>query len=75
MCRLIVFAVFTSGLCMTIYGWASPGIPDEKPRAAIEISQAGQQFSTARIVNTYKGSAARRDQADDDRTIASLPRI
>jgi hypothetical protein len=38
---------------MIIFGWASPGIPYEKPKAAIEISQANKQFSTACIVNTY----------------------
>jgi hypothetical protein len=44
------------GMRMTIYGWASPGIPDEKQRAAIQISQANEQFSTARVVNTYNSS-------------------
>jgi hypothetical protein len=37
---------------MSIFDSRSPGIPTEKPKGTIEITQVGDQFSTARIVKT-----------------------
>jgi hypothetical protein len=37
---------------MTIFDAKSPGIPTEKPKGSIELTQVGEQFSTARIVKT-----------------------
>jgi hypothetical protein len=38
---------------MTIFDAKSPGIPTEKPKGSIELTQVGDQFSAARIVKTY----------------------
>ena len=37
---------------MSIFDSASPGIPNEKPKGMIELTQVGEQFSTARIIKT-----------------------
>jgi hypothetical protein len=37
---------------LTIYDSASPGVPNEKPKGTIELTQAGERFSTARILKT-----------------------
>jgi hypothetical protein len=37
---------------MTIFDAKSPGIPTEKPKGSIELTQVGDQFSAARIVKT-----------------------
>jgi hypothetical protein len=37
---------------MSIFDARSPGIPTEKPKGTIEITQVGEQFSTARIIKT-----------------------
>jgi hypothetical protein len=37
---------------MTIFDAKSPGIPTEKPKGNIELTQVGEQFSAARIVKT-----------------------
>jgi hypothetical protein len=37
---------------MTIFDAKSPGIPTEKPKGSIELTQVGEQFSAARIVKT-----------------------
>jgi len=37
---------------MSIFDSRSPGIPTEKPKGSIEVTQVGDQFSTARIVKT-----------------------
>jgi hypothetical protein len=39
---------------MTIFDAASPGIPTEKPKGTIEMTQIGDQFSAARIVQQYR---------------------
>jgi hypothetical protein len=38
---------------MTIFDARSPGIPTEKPKGTIELTQTGDQFSTAHITKTY----------------------
>ncbi len=35
---------------MSIFDSASPGVPTEKPKGTIELTQVGEQFSTARII-------------------------
>ncbi len=37
---------------MTIFDARSPGIPTEKPKGTIELTQVGDQFSIARIIKT-----------------------
>jgi len=37
---------------MTIFDAKSPGIPTERPKGSIELTQIGDQFSAARIVKT-----------------------
>jgi hypothetical protein len=37
---------------MSIFDSRSPGIPTEKPKGTIEVTQVGEQFSTARIIKT-----------------------
>jgi len=37
---------------MSIFDSASPGIPNEKPKGMIELTQVGEQSSTARIIRT-----------------------
>ncbi len=37
---------------MSIFDARSPGIPTEKPKGTIEVTQVGEQFSTARIIKT-----------------------
>jgi len=37
---------------MSIFDARSPGIPTEKPKGTIEVTQVGEQFSTARIIDT-----------------------
>ena len=39
-------------LRMSIFDSASPGIPNGKPKGMIEITQVGEPFSTARIIQT-----------------------
>jgi hypothetical protein len=37
---------------MSIFDSRSPGIPTEKPKGSIEVTQVGDQYSTARIIET-----------------------
>ena len=37
---------------MTIFDARSPGIPTEKPKGSIMLTQVGEQFSSAKIVKT-----------------------
>ncbi len=37
---------------MSIFDARSPGIPTEKPKGTIEVTQVGEQFSNARIIKT-----------------------
>jgi hypothetical protein len=39
---------------MTIFDANSPGIPTEKPKGNIELISIGDQFSSARIIKTYR---------------------
>ncbi len=39
-------------LRMSIFDAASPGIPNEKPKGTIQVTQVGESFSTARIIKT-----------------------
>jgi len=36
----------------TIFASASAGVPNDKPKGTIELTQVGEQFSTARIIET-----------------------
>jgi hypothetical protein len=38
----------------TIFDAASPGIPTDKPKGNIELTAVGDQFSTARVIRTFK---------------------
>lgn len=39
---------------LTIFDAASPGIPTETPKGNIELTSVGEQFSSARIIKTFR---------------------